>query len=203
MRLQPAKRYFRACLRILTPFSCISATNAGFWRKNLSQKGFEKKLKIGRVLDFTADFGLKTRQVSRASLTVRYKIEKGLRAVKLVVVWLTNTQRSPSFLQMAADGQSPTAESRLHSRRAPPAAAAAAHLQHQMPLLLLPTFGAAGRGQQLTKEGAVGRGKHSLLTWAPVTIMLPNPLHFLFSLLSTCGKKRRQPGNYFLRNRGF
>ena len=44
----------------------------------------------------------------------------------------------------------------LHHRRAPPAAAAAAvaHLQHQMPLLL-PTFGAAGRGQQLTKEGRV------------------------------------------------
>ena len=27
-RLQPAERYFRACLRILTPFFCISATNA-------------------------------------------------------------------------------------------------------------------------------------------------------------------------------
>ena len=64
MRLQPAKRYFRACLRILTPFFYISATDAGFWRKNLSQKGFEKKLKIGGVLDFTADFGLKVSQVT-------------------------------------------------------------------------------------------------------------------------------------------
>ena len=30
----------------------------------MSQKGFEKKLKIGGVLDFTADFGLKVSQVT-------------------------------------------------------------------------------------------------------------------------------------------
>ena len=64
MRLQPAKRYFLACLRILTLFFCISATNAGFWRKNLSQKSVEKKLKIDGDLDFTADFGLKVSQVT-------------------------------------------------------------------------------------------------------------------------------------------
>ena len=46
------------------PVFCISARNAGFWRKNLSQKGFEKKLKIGGVLDFTAEFGLKVSQVT-------------------------------------------------------------------------------------------------------------------------------------------
>ena len=33
-------------------------------KKKLSQRGFEKKLKIGGVLDFTADFGLKVSQVT-------------------------------------------------------------------------------------------------------------------------------------------
>ena len=82
MRLQPAKRYLRACLQILTPFFCISATNAGFWRKNLSQKGFEKKLKIGGVLDFTADFGLKVSQV-----TAGFGYGEGYYALKAPVQW--------------------------------------------------------------------------------------------------------------------
>ena len=51
-------------IQITSTFSPDIASQQGFGEKIRGKRVLKKKLKIGGVLDFTADFGLKVRQVS-------------------------------------------------------------------------------------------------------------------------------------------